>query len=268
MAEDENAGRNSGRSARFAGRTVRSRRLMGAFAAVAVVCGVGAMMLYAYNKGRQHGAAGEPPIIRAQEGPIKVRPEEPGGMAVPDQDKEVFTRLETGKRPANVERLLPPPDNPMERPAPEAASETAEAAPETQEAAPETPEAASETQEADQPTADSSSDQEIRRMEIRSGYEIVLRKKPPPPPAASGAFAVQIASLRSEAAARARWNDLKRRYPDLLRGLSLSVDRAGSEKGAQYRLRAGPLPDRAAAKRLCDRLNEREVGCLIVRRRP
>ena len=262
MAENENAGLNFGRSARFIGRTVRSRRLMGALAAVAVVCGVGAMMLYAYNKGRQHGAAGEPPIIRAQEGPIKVRPEEPGGMTVPDRDKEVFTRLETGERPANVERLLPPPDNPVERPfaAPETAPETPEAAPETPKAAPETPEAAP-------PTADSSSDQGIRRMRIRSGYEIVLRKKPPPPPAA-GAFAAQIASLRSEAAVRARWSDLKRRHPDLLRGLSLSVDRVALEKGAQYRLRAGPLPDRAAAKRLCDRLNEREIGCLIVRPRP
>ena len=259
MAENENAGPNVGRSASVLGRTVRSRRLMGALAAVAVVCGVGAMMVYAYNKGRQHGAAGEPPIIRAQEGPIKVRPEEPGGMAVPDRDKEVFTRLETGERPANVERLLPPPDNPVERPF--AAPETA---PETPEAARETPEAAPETPEAGQPTADSSSG--IRRMRIRSGYEIVLRKKPPPP--AAGAFAVQIASLRSEAAVRARWSDLKRRHPDLLRGLSLSVERAALENGAQYRLRAGPLPDRAAAGRLCDRLNEREIGCLIVRRRP
>ena len=266
MAENENAEPNVGRSASFLGRTVRSRRLMGALAAVAVVCGVGAMMVYAYNKGRQHGAAGEPPVIRAQEGPIKVRPEEPGGMAVPDRDKEVFTRLETGERPANVERLLPPPDNPVERPfaAPETAPETRETAPETPEAAPETRETAAETPEAGRPAADSSSG--IRRMRIRSGYEIVLRKKPPPP--AAGAFAVQIASLRSEAAVRARWSDLKRGHPDLLRGLSLSVERVALENGAQYRLRAGPLPDRAAAGRLCDRLNEREIGCLIVRRRP
>lgn len=104
-------------------------------------------------------------------------------------------------------------------------------------------------------------------MQIRPGYEIVLRKKPTLPPAA-GAFAVQIASLGSEAAARARWSDLKRRFPDLLGGLSLSVDRTASENGAQYRLRVGPLPDRAAAKRLCDRLNEREIGCLIVPRQP
>ena len=258
MAEDENAGPNAGRSARFVGRTVRSRRLMGTLAAVAVVCGVGAMMVYAYNKGRQHGAAGEPPIIRAQEGPIKVRPEEPGGMTVPDRDKEVFTRLETGERPANVERLLPPPDSPVERSSavPDSPVERPSAAPET------APETAAAVQPA--PTADSSSDQEVRRMEIRSGYEIVLRKKPPPPPAAR-AFAVQIASLKSEAAARARWSDLNRRHPDLLRGLSLSVDRVASEKEARYRLRAGPLPDRAAAKRLCDRLTEREIGCLIVR---
>lgn len=252
MAEDENAGRGFGRSAGFVGRTVRSRRLMAALVVVAVACGVGVMLVYAYNKGRQHGAAGEPPIVRAQKGPIKIRPEEPGGMRVPDRDKEVFTRLETGDKPVGVERLLPPPDNPVERPfAPLEAGQSPKTA---------------ETEQSPK-TPDSSSDPEVRRMQTRSGYEIVLRKKPSPPRATVGAFAVQIASLRSEAAVRGRWSELKRRHPDLLRGLSLSIDRTALENEVYYRMRVGPLPDRAAAKRLCDQLNRRKIGCLIVRRR-
>ena len=243
MAEDENAGRGFGRSAGFVGRTVRSRRLMATLVAVAVVCGVGVMLVYAYNKGRQHGAARETPIVRAQKGPIKIRPEEPGGMTVPDRDKEVFTRLETGNKPASVERLLPPPDNPVEHPfAPPEAEQSAKVP---------------------------DRDPEFRRMRIRSGQEIVLRKKPPPPRAigTAGAFAVQLASLTSEAAVRGRWGELKERHPDLLRGLSLSIDRRVLEKGVHYRMSAGPLPDRTAAKRLCDQLSRRKIGCLIVRHR-
>ena len=262
MAEDENAGRGFGRSAGFVGRTVRSRRLMAALVAVAVVCGVVVMLVYAYNKGRQHGAAGEPPIVRAQKGPIKVRPEEPGGMTVPDRDKEVFTRLETGNKPVNVERLLPPPDNPVEHPSAPPGDPVPSEPPETGQSA-KAPETGQSTT-----APDSSSDPEVVRR-IRSGHEIVLRKKPPPPPpprAAAGAFAVQIASLTSEAAVRGQWSELKRRHPDLLRGLSLSIDRKVSKKGVHYRMRAGPLPDRTAAKRLCDQLSRRKIGCLIVRR--
>jgi sporulation related protein len=58
------------------------------------------------------------PMVRADGGPIKVRPESPGGMDVPDRDKLVYDRLEgNGERPT-IERLLPTPEIPMNRPEP------------------------------------------------------------------------------------------------------------------------------------------------------
>lgn len=60
------------------------------------------------------------PMVRAEDGPIKVRPESPGGMEVPDRDMLVYDRLDgNGERPA-VERLLPTPEAPMELPEPPA----------------------------------------------------------------------------------------------------------------------------------------------------
>ena len=81
------------------------RRVMQALLSVALCLGVGAAVLYAYNKGREAGESKLPPIIQAQEGPTKVRPENPGDMQVPYQDKEVFTRLTAEKQPDQVERL-------------------------------------------------------------------------------------------------------------------------------------------------------------------
>lgn len=53
-----------------------------------------------------------PPIIPADTTPFKVRPENPGGMMIPYQDKLVYGRLsQDASQP--IERLLPPPEQPM-----------------------------------------------------------------------------------------------------------------------------------------------------------
>lgn len=74
------------------------------------------------------------PLIKADPGPVKVRPENPGGLRVPDRDKLVYDRMqgksagpgEAGGASGGAERLLPPPEQPLPRPAPkkEVAKET------------------------------------------------------------------------------------------------------------------------------------------------
>jgi len=62
---------------------------------------------------------GEVPLIHAETGPVKVRPENPGGLQVPNRDKLVYNRLsgsEDGVPP--VERLLPRPESPKPMPMP------------------------------------------------------------------------------------------------------------------------------------------------------
>lgn len=56
-----------------------------------------------------------PPIIPADTTPFKVRPNNPGGMMIPHQDKLVYGRLsQDASQP--IERLLPPPEQPMAHP--------------------------------------------------------------------------------------------------------------------------------------------------------
>jgi cell division septation protein DedD len=84
-------------------------------------------------------------------------------------------------------------------------------------------------------------------------------------PSAAG-FRIQIASLRTTEDATKSWEKLKTANPDLLGKLAGNVVKADlGDKGTFYRVIAGPLVDRDAADTLCNKLKQRNVGCLIVR---
>jgi hypothetical protein len=94
---------------------------------------------------------------------------------------------------------------------------------------------------------------------------------PPAEPAtpaatAAGAFQIQLASARSEEGAMGEWNRIVGKNKDALTGLTPSVARVDlGEKGVFFRLRAGPLADRAAAESMCATLSAQNVGCIVVR---
>lgn len=64
----------------------------------------------------EEAGSGDVPLIKADDGPAKVKPETPGGMDVPNKDKLVYNRMGPGDIQPKVERLLPPPEEPMEKP--------------------------------------------------------------------------------------------------------------------------------------------------------
>ncbi len=89
-------------------------RLRGPFLVILVMAASAGGVWIAYTKGHNR-APGEVPLIQAEQGATKTRPQQPGGMAIPDQDKLVYTQ---GKGTPQVEKLLPPPETPLPRPAP------------------------------------------------------------------------------------------------------------------------------------------------------
>ncbi len=89
---------------------------------------------------------------------------------------------------------------------------------------------------------------------------------PPPPPPAAGDYRLQLASLRSDEAARREWSRLKRLHTDLLGDLDLALIRVNIPgKGVYHRVRVGPLADAEAALSLCAKLALRKVGCLVAK---
>jgi cell division septation protein DedD len=88
----------------------------------------------------------------------------------------------------------------------------------------------------------------------------------PTAPLPSGTFQIQLASVPSEDAAQAEWKRVNGRHKDLLAALTPAITKADlGERGVYYRLRAGPLADKAAADELCASLAADKVGCIVIK---
>ncbi len=208
--------------------------------------GIAALGWTVYEQtGPPNGAVREVPLIRAEEGPFKKRPEDPGGMAVPNQDKLVYEMLTGESEGETFERLLPPPEEPLPPPSPP------------------------------EPEAKPPPEPPAPKAKLAPAPEAIESKAPAtasPPPAeekkaAAGPYLVQLASFRKISDAAGAWRRLIKSNGDLLSGLPARVERAdlGDDKGIYFRLRAGPFASHAEAKALCAKLKAREVDCIVVR---
>lgn len=90
-----------------AGHRLRSWVLIGG-----AVIAVGAIVAAGLHfVGGRKGAGLGVPVIKADDRPIKTRPDDRGGMQVPNQDKLVYERMDSaGESEPRVERLLPQPE--------------------------------------------------------------------------------------------------------------------------------------------------------------
>lgn len=296
---------------------------------------VGGIGWYMWSSGSlSPGAAsnGAPQVVKADPDPYKIKPENPGGMQVENQDKLVYDRVAKGEAPPRVENLLPGPEEPKAPPKPAAPEVVPEAskpeAPPAETAKTETltaepakpapevskPEAAKAEPakelakvepakpepakaEAAKPAEPDEDDLAAAVLAATGGREAATGPiaaapskpaaspstpapaapaEPPvqvaaapvavPPAAMAGSFQIQLASARSEQGAMAEWNRIVGKNKDALAGLTPNVARVDlGDKGVFFRLRAGPLADRAAADALCGTLGAQNVGCIVVR---
>lgn len=273
----------------------RRRRLLPMLLLLILVA-AGGLVGWQYLASLSEGSGqGEIPMVRADPGPVKVRPDDPGGMKIPNQDKLVYERLGEGAAPM-VERLMPsaekpmappmpsgasvpmPPPAAMPAPAPAPAPMMADAAPPARRALPTDtaasrqaavapppppPPAAVTPAPAPAPAASPAP------APPKPAPAVAASPTPAPPPAAAagGDWLLQLGALRSEAAARQEWERLKKGHADLLGSYTLTVQRAEvAGKGTFYRIRVGSLADRAAATAVCGKLALRKVGCFVVKR--
>lgn len=279
----------------------RRRNLLniGIFAGAIVI--FGGIIFYAYNQGMRAGTESVAPILRADTSPTKIRPEQPGGLEVPHQDKLVYDRLNPASNgaPGEVERLLPPPEAPMERPRAEAVepaeempmaeegegqvSALREASPEP--AAPQpvpsyAPPVAPQQQPARTTPAPAPQPQQLLPQQpapqpaapkpvttAPAAAAVTASPKPAPvPPAATGGgtVRVQVAAVDAEGKAAAEWQRLQRKFAGELGGLSMRTVRVELPKGIFYRIQGGPV-DEARAKQICAAMAAQGAGCSIVR---
>jgi hypothetical protein len=109
----------------------RSRRRVGAVMALLALTAVGVAGAYTWRKmGTEFVASGPPPLIKADNAPLKVAPENPGGMDIPDQNKQIYGQstdtgrsrvLDRQEQPIDVReaaRQMPAPEMPATPPGP------------------------------------------------------------------------------------------------------------------------------------------------------
>jgi hypothetical protein len=247
-----------------------------------------------------HGGTGQLPVIAADKTPVKVKPDQPGGMDIPFQDTTVYDELGQGRQKGGAgatEHLLEPPEEPLPKPeaapadatppatplpaaegqtsmdqqlpapAAPATQDTAPAAPSTDEAAlaPPEPAAAATAPSTDlllppPPPVKPSPPAVIPRLSAPA----VIKPIAAPVPVAGGGM-VQLGAFRDEATANQQWIALKAAHKDELGGLSPVVERADlGDKGIWYRLKAGPLgPDEA--RQTCVSLKNQGATCFVAK---
>lgn len=264
----------------------RSRNnFLGTFAGIALAGVVGWFVLapqYAQTEK-------EIPIIRRPQTAIKIKPENPGGMDIPNQDKNVYSIVE--KKDVDntvVENLLPKPETPkLPDIVPEVSdvdtnadnldqivdevseTKTAETASKTESL--EKNVKTSNNNVPDKPAdllADSKNNKETA---VKTEKIVSAKTKTPvaaevePAKTINGGWQIQLIASKNKAAVEKTWTDLSGKFADLRK---LSHEIQASDLGTQgmfYRLRAGSFASKTEAAQACAALKAKGLRDCIAK---
>ena len=198
-----------------------------------------------------------PPKIVADNTPFKVELEDAGGVETPNQDKSVYEVMD-GKTPDETVKPMQSAEVPVELP--KAANIKVDPAPSRP--APVKPQPTTPTPQAANPSGS-----------IKAAGPGYIKTAPSAPSGATirtgnGDYVVQVASVRSEAAAQDIWNKTEAKFSDVINSqMYADVKFADlAEKGVYYRLRVAGLADKSAASALCDTFKARGQACFVTRK--
>lgn len=210
-----------------------------------------------WYRGHAASSAGSGQIIRAEPGPYKVRPANPGGMKA-DPDGEVTYGTSAGADVNSPIDLNALPEEPMlnprqsqSQPQPQlqVPTTTGKALPQPAIVpAPKAPQAPAKPPVAPTPPP------------VARPAPVPLAPDPSAPSAGGGSGVIQLGAFSSEAKAKEAWKSLSARFVGL-RELGLAISPVESGDKTLYRLRASGA---ASAGRLCAQLRVAGESCTIV----
>lgn len=197
--------------------------------------------------------SGPVPVIEADTRPLRVKPDNAGGMQVAGADEQVM-----GEQSRGVQGMAPR----AEAPAPQALR--------AQQQLPDAP-AAAVPAPAPSPSAVASPGvsplPDTPRPPVRAGAAAAKPAVPAAAPAVApptvGVTLVQLAAVDTEQGAQAEWQRLAKRMPDALGDRRLVLQRAERDGKAVWRVRTGGFSDVADATTFCSRLRAKGASCTI-----
>ena len=247
----------------------------------------------------------EIPVIRRPQTAIKIKPENPGGMEIPNQDKDVYNIVE--KKPVDntvVENLLPTPEKPklpdivpevadidenaknIDEIVDEVVEDEKTAAEQIEQKVSENSEVLKEKNEekaavipdkpqdllnkpAEKTDVKTPIEQEekIAEKTATKTPEKITEAVAIPQSQTGGNWQIQLIASKNKAAVEKTWNDLSAKY-SLLKSYPHEIQT--SDLGAQgifYRLRAGSFADKNAAAAACAALKKQGLNDCITKER-
>jgi hypothetical protein len=245
----------------------RRGQILTAMVSFAAIASFGSVVWWAHNQDVKAGGKGlEPLVVQASPNPTRIKPENAGGLVPPNQDKEVYNRIQPNTVPVQPEKLLPGPETPklppggvLPAPAPPKEAEAAKTPTPMQTASAAAPAATAPTPAAppaSPPVADKPATPQAAGPSIAS---LIDNMSGP-----VGGWRIQIASVKSEDIAKSTWARVSTANGDVLANLKMQPIRVDlGEKGVWYRVQAGPL-DEKQAQSVCGTLRTRKSDCVAV----
>ncbi|MDD3021479.1 MAG: SPOR domain-containing protein [Alphaproteobacteria bacterium] len=231
-----------------------ARLLMGV-AGLAVVATIAAVTWATWPGDKSRVDEDTLPIMRADPSSYKIKPEDPGGMMVPNKDSTIFETLNDGKPDRGVENLLDEPEQPVKK---------EDVFPKEEEVS--TYKVVSEDAAADEPAPQPKATPEPVQVKepLKETVKEQVKEKPAPAKMTTGKSYVQFAAVKSDADAKAKWSKLQTQY-GVLKGLPLNVQKADlGTKGTFYRVQAGPM-SLDQAQSLCTKIKSAKGDCLVIK---
>lgn len=214
--------------------------------------------------------------ITATPDPVKVKPEQPGGMNIPDQDKMVYDRIRSDTLPTKVESLFPEPEQPVlpnilvlneENGKNQSESiekqtdlkDSVEALLAEKRTPSEQPVLIEET--IPDPVPKKEVIQLPKKETVKSSAKSVKTEKNVT--SSKGVWSAQLMSSSNKTAVEKAWPQILSKHKALLGNMPHEIVRANiSGKGTFYRLRIGHFQTRDQANELCQKLKARKQDCV------
>ncbi len=245
-----------------------------------------------------HRTPGAVPVVMADPRPLRVKPDNPGGLQIDGAENDVFSAgADNGRSKLAPAAEIPNPEGMRAAavvpasPLPKAPAMTASAVePPVTIMPPPVPPGALATGASSRPSVVAPSKPAVvatagapvnaapvaARSTPVSAVPAASRPTPvsavpaasrPTPvsavPAASRPTMVQLAALTTEQAARDEWQQLAKRMPDLISGRQPSVSKAERDGHTFWRLRTAGFADVSQAKTFCEQVRSKGGGCSV-----
>jgi hypothetical protein len=187
------------------------------------------------------------PVIEADSRPIRVKPDNPGGMQIVGAEEQIMGDKDAGQ--ADV--MAPPPEQPQ----PQVLKAQIQAA--RQSTLPPPPAPVQPVSLATPPAPP------LPAISAAPETRPAVPPAPPAKPRTVSSMQVQLAAMDTEAGATAEWQRLARKMPDLFHGKQPAVTRTDKDGKVFWRLRTAGFSDPSEAARFCTEVKAKGGGCAV-----